>query len=205
MHDRCQENGRLSHKRHSLSPGAGCDMETVSCCLRDAVFLLPPTPRPKTDQRHKPRPEQNDRGRQRNCRERGQCTGDDRASPTSEEHAKGLCVKEAETWWSRRHCIAAECARVASKEPRPSRRGFCKPRGNFPPLRYGLPFLPALPSGASWQIFVRLNPKARGFLLFTATPEKGAAIRYPAPPRKSFATIMELGVIAPGVLLYVPN
>jgi hypothetical protein len=41
-----------------------------------------------------------------------------------------------------------------SKEPRPSRRGFCKPRGNLPPLRYGLPFLPALPSGASWQIFV---------------------------------------------------
>ena len=43
---------------------------------------------------------------------------------------------------------------VVSKEPRPSRRGFCKPRGNLPPLRYGLPFLPALPSGASWQIFV---------------------------------------------------
>ncbi len=29
-----------------------------------------------------------------------------------------------------------------SKEPRPSRRGFCKPRGNLPPLRYGLPFIP---------------------------------------------------------------
>jgi hypothetical protein len=42
-----------------------------------------------------------------------------------------------------------------SKEPRSSRRGFCKPRGNVPPLRYGLPFLPALPSGASWQIFVK--------------------------------------------------
>jgi hypothetical protein len=41
------------------------------------------------------------------------------------------------------------------KEPRPSRRGFCKPRGNVPPLRYGLPFLPALPSGASWQILVK--------------------------------------------------
>ena len=43
---------------------------------------------------------------------------------------------------------------IESKEPRPSRLGFCKPRGNLPPLRYGLPFLPALPSGASWQIFV---------------------------------------------------
>ena len=45
-----------------------------------------------------------------------------------------------------------------SKEPRPSRWGFCKPRGNLPPLRYGLPFLPALPSGASWQIFVLFVP-----------------------------------------------
>ena len=41
-----------------------------------------------------------------------------------------------------------------SKEPRPPGRGFCKPRGNLSPLRYELPFLPALPSGASWQIFV---------------------------------------------------
>ena len=41
-----------------------------------------------------------------------------------------------------------------SKEPRPAGRGFCKPRGNLSPLRYELPFLPALPSGASWQIFV---------------------------------------------------
>ena len=46
---------------------------------------------------------------------------------------------------------------LPSKEPRPSRRGFCKPRGNVPPLRYGLPFLPALPSGASWQILVNLG------------------------------------------------
>jgi len=45
-----------------------------------------------------------------------------------------------------------------SKEPRPSRRGSCKPRGNLPPLRDGLPFLPALPSGASWQIFVMFVP-----------------------------------------------
>ena len=43
---------------------------------------------------------------------------------------------------------------VDSKEPRPAGRGFCKPRGNLSPLRYELPFLPALPSGASWQIFV---------------------------------------------------
>ena len=43
----------------------------------------------------------------------------------------------------------------ASKEPRPPGRGFCKPRGNLSPLRYELPFLPALPSGASWQIFVK--------------------------------------------------
>jgi hypothetical protein len=48
-------------------------------------------------------------------------------------------------------------SRDVSKEPRPSRRGFCKPRGKVPPLRYGLPFLPALPSGASWQIFVMLE------------------------------------------------
>jgi len=41
-----------------------------------------------------------------------------------------------------------------SKEPRPAGRGFCKLRGNISPLRYELPFLPALPSGASWQIFV---------------------------------------------------
>ena len=41
-----------------------------------------------------------------------------------------------------------------SKEPRPAGRGFCKPRWNLSPLRYELPFLPALPSGASWQIFV---------------------------------------------------
>ena len=47
--------------------------------------------------------------------------------------------------------------KLISKEPRPSRRGFCKPRGNVPPLRYGLPFLPALPSGASWQIFVNMG------------------------------------------------
>jgi hypothetical protein len=47
----------------------------------------------------------------------------------------------------------------ASKEPRPSRRGFCKPRGKLPPLRYGLPFIPALLGGAFWQAFVkpRLN------------------------------------------------
>ena len=45
-----------------------------------------------------------------------------------------------------------------SKEPRPSRRGFCKPRGSLSPLRYELPFLPALPSGASWQIFVKAEP-----------------------------------------------
>jgi transposase-like protein len=45
--------------------------------------------------------------------------------------------------------------RIQSEEPRPSRRGFCKPRGNVPPLRYGLPFNPALPSGASWQILVK--------------------------------------------------
>ena len=44
---------------------------------------------------------------------------------------------------------------VESKEPRPAGRGFCKPRGNLSPLRYELPFLPALPSGASWQIFVK--------------------------------------------------
>ena len=43
---------------------------------------------------------------------------------------------------------------LASKEPRPAGRGFCKPRRNLSPLRYELPFLPALPSGASWQIFV---------------------------------------------------
>jgi hypothetical protein len=47
-----------------------------------------------------------------------------------------------------------------SKEPRPSRRGFCKPRGNLPPLRYGLPFLPALRSGASWQTFVKIRFEA---------------------------------------------
>ena len=48
-----------------------------------------------------------------------------------------------------------------SKEPRPSRRGFCKPRGNLPPLRYGLPFLLALPSGVSWQIFMNKNEQNR--------------------------------------------
>ena len=47
--------------------------------------------------------------------------------------------------------------RARSKEPRPAGRGFCKPRGNLSPLRYELPFLPALPSGASWQIFVKLD------------------------------------------------
>lgn len=36
----------------------------------------------------------------------------------------------------------------------PARR-TSKPGRNWPPLRYGLPFLPALPSGASWQSFVR--------------------------------------------------
>src|SRR5262249_44406928 len=44
-----------------------------------------------------------------------------------------------------------------SKEPRPAGRAFCKPRGNLSPLRYELPFLPALPSGASWQIFVNAS------------------------------------------------
>ena len=44
-----------------------------------------------------------------------------------------------------------------SKEPRPSGRGFRKPRGNLSSLRYELPFLPALPSGASWQIFVTVR------------------------------------------------
>ena len=45
-----------------------------------------------------------------------------------------------------------------SKEPRPAGRGFCKPRGSLSPLRYELPFIPALPSGASWQMLV--NPTA---------------------------------------------
>ena len=35
--------------------------------------------------------------------------------------------------------------REFSKEPRPAGWGFCKPRGNSSPLRYELPFLPALP------------------------------------------------------------
>jgi hypothetical protein len=37
---------------------------------------------------------------------------------------------------------------IAVKTPRPSRRGFCKPRGKLPPLRYGQPFIPTLLSGA---------------------------------------------------------
>ena len=49
-----------------------------------------------------------------------------------------------------------------SKEPRPSRRGFCKPRESLPPLRYGLPFLPALPSGVSWQIFMNSGSETSG-------------------------------------------
>ena len=49
-----------------------------------------------------------------------------------------------------------------SKEPRPSRRGFCKPRGKLAPLRYGLPFIPALLGGAFWQAFV----KYRGYRCF---------------------------------------
>ena len=40
-----------------------------------------------------------------------------------------------------------------SKQPCPSGRGFWSRRIFVPPLRYGLPFLPALPSGASWQVF----------------------------------------------------
>ena len=46
-------------------------------------------------------------------------------------------------------------AKDTSKEPRPAGRGFCKPRGNLSPLRYELQFLPALPSGVSWQIFMK--------------------------------------------------
>ena len=40
------------------------------------------------------------------------------------------------------------------KKPRPARRGFYKPKGSLSPIRYELPFIPALPSGASWQILV---------------------------------------------------
>ena len=62
--------------------------------------------------------------------------------------------------WARRICVLCRSlySRVGvfhSKEPRPAGRGFCKPRGNLSPLRYELPFLPALPSGASWQILVK--------------------------------------------------
>jgi hypothetical protein len=70
-------------------------------------------------------------------------------------------VKSAQELWRtfapRWEMVIGHKKGTVSKEPRPSRRGFCKPRGNVPPLRYGLPFLPALPSGASWQIFVMRN------------------------------------------------
>ena len=57
----------LLHKTTQPAPyGTGCVMKTLSCCLREAIFLLPPTPGTKTDQRHKPCPEENHRRRQRN-------------------------------------------------------------------------------------------------------------------------------------------
>ena len=55
------------------------------------------------------------------------------------------------------HKFGFKVIKGTSKEPRPAGRGFCKPRGNLSPLRYELPFLPALPSGASWQIFVIIS------------------------------------------------
>ena len=66
--------------------------------------------------------------------------------------------------------------RFLSKEPRPAGRGFCKPRGNLSPLRYELPFLPALPSGASWQIFVK------SLLLLTLPVYPSAASRHRPHP-----------------------
>ena len=45
----------LLYKTTQPAPyGTGCVMKTLSCCLREAIFLLPPTPGTKTDQRHKP-------------------------------------------------------------------------------------------------------------------------------------------------------
>ncbi len=56
-----------------------------------------------------------------------------------------------------------------SKEPRLSGWGFCKPRWNLSPLRYELPFLPALPSGEEWQTFVNVFT-VRGLFLCISLP-----------------------------------
>lgn len=53
-HERCQNIAWYRLKWHSQRLSAGCVMKTISCCLREAVFLLPPAPGSKTDQRHKP-------------------------------------------------------------------------------------------------------------------------------------------------------
>ena len=49
---------------------------------------------------------------------------------------------------------------------------FLKPEpGLVPPLRYGLPFLPALPSGASWQILVKPGIQYHSYRMTALTKE----------------------------------
>src|SRR5437867_10119556 len=105
---------RIKWHRRRLS--AACAMQTMSCCLRETVFLLPPTPGTKTDQRHKPCPEENHRRRQRNWRHR---QPGDRAYKFGltgvdilKYHAPPTRRKGGETRWSRRQGVGGECPAV---------------------------------------------------------------------------------------------
>ncbi len=53
MARKVSEHDMLSYKMAQPAPrGAGRVMKTMSYCLREAVFLLPPVPGTKTDQGH---------------------------------------------------------------------------------------------------------------------------------------------------------
>ena len=93
MARKVSEDCLLSHKRHSLRRGGGCVMKTISCCLCETVFPLPPTPGTKTDLRDEPCIEQNTRPWQRNCRQRGQYAATIDFPPPVKRTRKAFVIK----------------------------------------------------------------------------------------------------------------
>ena len=96
MARKVSEHCALLHKTTQPAPyGTGCVMKTLSCCLREAILLLPPTPGTKTDQRHKPGAEQNHRCRQRHCRQGGYLTANHFPVPRPKYQAPPIEVGKA--------------------------------------------------------------------------------------------------------------
>jgi hypothetical protein len=94
MARKVSEHGMLSYKMAQTAPrGAGCVMKTISLCLREAVFLLPPAPGSKTDQRNEACIQQNTRPWQRNCRQRGQYTATIDFPPPVKRTRKAFGIK----------------------------------------------------------------------------------------------------------------